>query len=136
MKHKWKGGSFKSCYVRNKVNEIIDSVEVKHIDNARDILDGAKKYVTEKHKAPIKPTEQDLKAIMVNHIRHECTNYDESIKEMNKLLDASNVKEKRLSYYMLKNSVLSKIAEIYPYLADECKSQKHTVDLMSGRRKY
>jgi len=136
MKRKWKGDSFKSCYVRNKINEIIDSIEVQHIDNARVILDNAKKYVTEKHKAPVNPTEQSLKAIMVNHIRHTCTNYDESIKEMNALLDASNHKEKRLSYYMLKNNVLTKIAEAYPYLADECKSQKHTVDLLSGRRKY
>ena len=127
MKHKWRG---KSCYVRDKLNEIINSIEVQHIDNARVILDSAKKYVLDNNKGSNLDTERGIKAIMVNHIRHNCTNYDESIKEMNALLDASSRKEKHTSYLMLKNNVLTKIAEAYPYLADECRSQKHIVNFL------
>lgn len=127
MKHK--NDSY-SWYIHDQRMKIIDSIKVEYVENAREILTKAKEYIESKSERPYIDKEHNLKAIMVNNIRHQYTNYDSALEELNNICIASNSREKRLSYYMLKNAVLNKIAETYPYLADECKLQKHTINMI------
>lgn len=58
-----------------------------------------------------------IKRWMVNFVRHNLTKYDETLFQMRGKVGK---KEKYLQY---RDGVLSKIAEAYPYLANECQRQ-------------
>lgn len=58
-----------------------------------------------------------LNRISVNMLRHECSNYEE---ELGEIFGQIGVDE---AYILLKNKVLNKIAEVYPFLAAECEKQ-------------
>ena len=68
--------------------------------------------------------ERNINAIMVNNIRHNCSNYDKSLKQMRRINRSDN------DYYQYKNCVLEKISNKYPYLKDECYRQKRKIDLV------
>ena len=59
-----------------------------------------------------------LQRWMVNFLRHNATDYDSRIHELFGLVG------KREAYCLLKNRVLDRIAEEYPYLREECHRQK------------
>jgi hypothetical protein len=54
---------------------------------------------------------------MVNYIRHNLTNYEDLLEELEGKVGKIN------AYIKLKNKILKKIAEVYPDLKDECYNQ-------------
>jgi hypothetical protein len=58
-----------------------------------------------------------LSRIMVNYIRHNLTNYEDLLEELEGKVGKIN------AYIKLKNKILKKIAEVYPDLKDECYNQ-------------
>lgn len=62
--------------------------------------------------------EETVRRWMVNHIRHNMTEYDSA------LLIVNGKVGKDEAYRKFKNIVLDKIAEAYPELAEECEKQK------------
>lgn len=69
-------------------------------------------------------SEKSINAIMVNDIRHNCSNYDQVLKRIYKIRRSDN------DYAQYKNSVLEKIANTYPGLRDECLKQKRKFDMV------
>lgn len=61
-----------------------------------------------------------LDRICVNYLRHDCTDYDAIISELHGKVGRSE------AYEIVRNRVLTRIAEVYPYLAAEAERQKLT----------
>lgn len=61
-------------------------------------------------------SDKQVKQWMVNFIRHKLTGYDEAVALVNANIPGG--------YQILKNTVLEKIANMYPFLKDECEKQK------------
>lgn len=59
---------------------------------------------------------QRVKGMMVSCLRHQDTNYDEILDEMNEQYCHAPRDEKELTYKMIRNAVLTKIAMSYPRL--------------------
>lgn len=70
-------------------------------------------------------TEKYINRLLVNTIRHQYTNYDDSMKDIRKINYINRVS----NYKQYKNIVLSRIADMYPILAEECESQKYRLDM-------
>jgi hypothetical protein len=58
-----------------------------------------------------------LHRITVNYIRHNLTNYEEELDELFGQIGKDD------GYYLLKNRILNKIKELYPFLQEECDRQ-------------
>lgn len=100
---------------------VIDSVNIDNKDY-REIFDDAIQYA---YGEPLNEySEKNINTIMVNNIRHNCSNYDSMIKCMRK------VRRSEDDYLQYKNSVLEKIANNYPFLKDECIKQKRKFDMV------
>lgn len=96
-------------------HKLIDSVIVENKDY-REIFDDAVQF---KYGECLNEYyENDINAIMVNNIRHNCSNYDQLFKQMH-MIHRSN-----MDYHQYKNCTLEKISNAYPFLKDECKRQK------------
>lgn len=122
MKHKYSNNHAKTDM--NKTIDFykaIDSVIIYNKDY-RDIFDNAVQF--EYNQSVNEYTEKDIHAIMVNNIRHKCSNYDQVLKQINKINRCNN------DYAQYKNYVLNKIAENYPSLKDECDRQKRKFDMV------
>jgi hypothetical protein len=63
-------------------------------------------------------SEETIRRWEVNYIRHHLTKYDKKIKGL------FNKVGKQQAYELLRTKTLDAIACVYPYLADECESQK------------
>lgn len=101
--------------------KIINSVVIENID-CREIFDNAVRYGYGK---PLDEySEKSINAIMVNDIRHNCSNYDQALKQVYRIHRSDN------DYAQYKNSVLEKIANAYPFLRDECVKQKRKFDMI------
>lgn len=99
----------------------IDSTEIITGDY-RDIFDNAVEFV---YGEPIcEYFENDIDAIIVNHIRHNYSNYDEILK------GSHGINRSEYDYAQYKNCVLNKIADIYPSLKDACDKQKRKCDMV------
>mgnify|MGYP003321335147 CR=1 FL=1 len=61
---------------------------------------------------------------MVNNIRHNYSNYDETTRLVNRINRSDN------DYNQYKNCVLNKIADAYPFLKKECERQKRRFDMV------
>ena len=72
--------------------------------------------------------ERDLKHAMVNQIRHEESNYDLYLRDINRI--SRSINDYNTSYYRFKNATLTKIAEVYPFLEDQCRQQKRKVNMI------
>lgn len=70
---------------------------------------------------PTEFTENNIKRIIVNSIRHNYSNYDYGLREIHKLSE--------IEYFKYKNITLYFISQRYPFLVDECNKQKHIVNL-------
>jgi len=61
--------------------------------------------------------EPTVRRWMVNYVRHQMTGYDANCMRLFGRVG------RRQGYYLLRNRVLSRIAEVYPNLAEECRRQ-------------
>lgn len=64
---------------------------------------------------------------MVNGLRHQHTNYDNNLNRINYLGRLSG--EQEFLYRRYRNSCLTKIANQYSFLSDECARQKKCVEM-------
>ena len=64
---------------------------------------------------------------MVNGLRHQHTNYDDNLNRINYLGRLSG--EQEFLYRRYRNSCLTKIANQYSFLSDECTRQKKCVEM-------
>lgn len=64
------------------------------------------------------PDDDTMKRWMVNYLRHELTGYDSELSENEGKVGVKDAHD------TLKDAVLDKIADAYPYLADACEDQK------------
>lgn len=109
--------------ISKKLYNIAANTEISDYD-AREILDEALRYEYVDGEAPLEFKEKNLKRIMVNSIRHNYSNYDDGLKQVHRLKASETV------YFRYKNMVLNQISLQYPYLSDECKRQKHTINMV------
>ena len=77
--------------------------------------------------------ERDIKHAMVNQIRHEESNYDSYLSDINHI--SRSIKDFNTSYYRFKNATLTKIAETYPFLEKQCQQQKRKVNMIRIKKK-
>jgi lipopolysaccharide biosynthesis regulator YciM len=117
MKHKYINPIIKTKNLYNAIN----SVSIETVD-CRKIFEDAVKY--EYNKPLDEYTENNINAIMVNNIRHNHSNYDQVIKQIHRIHRSDN------DYEQYKNSVLEKIAIVYPFLKNECQRQKRIFDMV------
>lgn len=84
----------------------------------RELFDSARKF----YNLPpfIEHKEKKLHHMMVNHIRHVNTSYDNVL---------NNMRRNRLEQYypIIKSTVLKLIGQEYPFLKDECIHQQHSI---------
>lgn len=114
------------------------TVKVNKCDNIRQIYDESVEYSSDKHignksgKASINETrESTINRHLVNHIRHQYTNYTELLKHNGLYYADKNL------YHNCKNLVLKEIANEYPFLESECNAQKHLVVMVKKvKRKH
>ena len=62
-----------------------------------------------------------LHRITVNFLRHAVGNYDDEIANL------FGKTGKQQAYLLLKNRILEKIAQCYPFLQEECQRQSHGI---------
>lgn len=109
-----------------KINRIISGVRIKHIP-IRYVYDKSANYLYSGN-PPIKINEDNISRCMVNHIRHNYTNYDTQLKHIYRLTRGEH---NSIEYCRFKNAVLDKIRNEYKYLSDECERQKIYVNMCS-----
>lgn len=63
-------------------------------------------------------TEEEFHMLAVNSLRHSCSVYEVTLDYISGKVGS------KIAYALLKNKILDKIAEIYPFLEKECKKQK------------
>lgn len=68
------------------------------------------------------PDREDVDRWMVNYIRHELCEYDDSLYT---LFRPGKMADKDKLYPKIKRETLAKIAQVYPGLAEECKAQSN-----------
>lgn len=105
-------------------NDIIQNIEIEINHNLREIFDSALDYQYSEAEKPIEFREDNIKRFMVNSIRHEYSNYEDGLKQIHRLKMHEDI------YFRYKNIVLNHIAQEYPFLEDECKSQKTKVRMV------
>ena len=106
----------KNKIVNNMISEItLDKISI------RQIYDESMKYVF-CDDIPDYIYEDKIYRHMVNHIRHNYTNYDKYLNKIRRINDND-----QRQYIMFKNAVLNIIAYEYPLLKDECYNQKQHI---------
>lgn len=70
----------------------------------------------------VNPDEEDVQRWMVNYIRHELCEYDDSLYT---LFRPGKMADKDKLYPKVKRETLAEIAQVYPELAEECKAQSN-----------
>lgn len=123
MKHKY----FRNNKQKSDMDKTVDIYRAINSTNVedkdyRDIFDDAVKFAY--GESLIEYSEKSINAIMVNDIRHNCSNYDKVPKQVYKINRTNN------DYEQYKNSVLEKISVAYPPLTDECNKQKRRFDMV------
>lgn len=104
-------------------NQSLTNLKIKEIP-IRNIYEQAMRYKYRTTEQPIEVSEDSIKRIMVNHIRHKCTNYDYELSKMRRVKSNDQA-----YYYLYKNHVLQEIETRYSYLSDECEHQKTNIIL-------
>lgn len=69
----------------------------------------------------VDPSRETVKRWIVNYIRHNLCEYDDSLRE---LFRPGRLADKEELYPKVKRETLAKIAQVYPELADECEAQR------------
>lgn len=123
----------KHCEARQwheRRRKIIDMIQV--YDEAlslNEVYEEVRKLLVNLHQDINDLSQNNLEAMMVNYIRHENTSYDEILNTMDKVYRQAPAYEKNMTYHMMRNAVLSKIAKVYPSLQDQCNKQKWPIVL-------
>lgn len=99
-----------------KVDKLIDNITVEKDINFREAYENTMLY--NKHKSPPNTIKEDiLNRFLVNGIRHDYTNYESNLRQINRI-------ENGEYYVNYKNAVLDTISDEYPALYEECNNQK------------
>lgn len=73
-------------------------------------------------------SERKIRKDLVNSIRHNNSfDYNADIRQIHHM----DKRNKDANYKLYKNIILSKIAEAYPFLSEECNIQKFKVDMVT-----
>lgn len=129
---------FNNYHQQKLINErhaIINGVYIEPKNNIREVLDDALRYPNDASEDGLEYREGDIKHLLVNHIRHEKTNYESGLKSIHKV----GVKLDRryrncASYYLYKNATLEKISQAYPFLERECDQQKRQMNMLRVKK--
>ncbi len=108
------------------MNQLIRNFHLKKVKDQRNILDSALSYRYRRAETPIEFEERDLDRMMVNHIRHRCSNYNKQLRKLHRIDYTYN----NPNYIFYKNNVLDRISKEYPYLSNECNNQKMRMPLV------
>jgi len=118
-------------------HKIISDIYVYQLqDNTRLILDEALRYPNTASEDGLEYKECDLKHLMINHIRHEKSNYEcglSNIKKIGQKID--HKKYNSSSYFQYKNATLNRISQTYPFLERECEQQKHKIKMIKDKKR-
>ena len=105
-------------------DELIAAIHVRRIELPeleRLALDAQQRWYDFRGRGEIvNPNEEDVQRWMVNYIRHELCEYDDSLYT---LFLPGKMADKDKLYPKVKRETLAKIAQVYPELAEECKKQ-------------
>lgn len=105
-------------------DELISAIRVQRVELPeleRLALDAQQKWYNFRGRGGIEfPNREDVDRWMVNYIRHELCEYDDSLYT---LFRPGRMANKDMLYPKIKNETLAKIAQVYPELAEECKKQ-------------
>lgn len=107
----------------NKLFSLLNSIEVNN-EPIRNIYNGAIKY-NFNEESPLEIRETKIDRYMVNHIRHNYSNYENGLRIVHRLNNNNDV-----GYHLYKNAVLSAIAISYPSLKEECDVQKTYLEMI------
>lgn len=110
----------------NKTRKLYNAIDSTIIENRdyREIFDNAIEFRYDKPLYEYR--ENIIDSIIVNEIRHNCSNYDQILKQIHRIDRSGNYND----YIQYKNSVLDKISKVYPFLKDECIKQKSKLDMV------
>jgi hypothetical protein len=105
--------------------ECIDSIKID-LRSPRELYEDSIAF-RYNDKVPMELREHNIRRIMVNDARHKIeSGYTQTIKAISKM-DKYN---RQRNYTLYKNNVLLKIAEAYPFLEQECRSQMRREDMV------
>ena len=100
---------------------IVNSINILDSD-CREIFDNAVNF---EYGEPLSEySEKAINAIMVNDIRHNYSNYEQNLKEVDRIHRSNK------DYIQYKNAVLDKISNAYPGLKNECERQKRKCNMV------
>ena len=110
---------------RRKFNDALKRTKIIQYKDQREIFESALNYCYGPSERPIEFREREIKAIMVNSIRHNYSVYERGLKDVHAIK-----KNNENMYRRYKNVVLNNIAKEYPFLSDACDQQKHYVPMV------
>lgn len=107
-------------------DDLIASIHVQRIELPeleRLALDAQQRWYDFRGRGEIEsPDRETVERWMVNYIRHELCDYDDSLYT---LFRPGKMADKDELYPKIKRETLAKIAQVYPELAEECKAQSN-----------
>lgn len=119
-----KGVDTKRKHAEVLAEELIAAIHVQRIELPeleRLTLDAQQRWYDSRGRGEIEfPDRETVDRWMVNYIRHELCEYDDSLYT---LFRPGRMANKDMLYPKIKNETLAKIAQVYPELAEECKKQ-------------
>ena len=119
-----KGIDTKRKHAEVLADELIAAIHVQRIELPeleRLTLDAQQRWYDSRGRGEIEfPDREDVDRWMVNYIRHELCEYDDSLYT---LFRPGRMADKDKLYPKIKRETLAKIAQVYPELAEECKAQ-------------
>lgn len=122
--------SYRDRHWHEQRRRMIDSIQIYDEDlTLDDVYDCVREKLWLNDEDPCLLSRNNLEAMMVNFIRHENTTYDEALDRMDRIYRKAPSGEKDLTYHMIRNAVLTKIAQKYPKLSAQCDKQKWPVAL-------
>ena len=110
------------------VTEIIQDVFYLEPQPAREVWDNAMGYNFPYSKR-VSFKKDSIERMMVNHIRHNLSSYDNALDMMNEYCMYEEIAND-VGYHRVKNAVLDRIGDDYPYLDSECNKQKSKVNMI------
>lgn len=113
---------------RNYLNRVIEKIDVeRHFSEAELRIRAIEhyKYLWKDTAFMLESVQnasnEQVQQWMVNYVRHELTGYDDALLDVSRNVPAG--------YQLLKNAVLCKIADAYPFLRNECEKQVDNIYL-------
>lgn len=121
-----KGIDTKRKHAEVLAEELITAIHVQRIELPeleKQALASQQRWYDSRGRGKIEfPDREDVDRWMVNYIRHELCEYDDSLYT---LFRPGKMADKDKLYPKIKRETLAKIAQVYPELAEECKAQSN-----------